>query len=64
MSLPVAKIRSIKPPDKPFKLTDSHGLYQLVNSDKFRNVVERLFGALKELRRVATRYEKQQETIL
>ncbi|HAE4739480.1 TPA_asm: DUF4102 domain-containing protein, partial [Salmonella enterica subsp. houtenae serovar 41:z4,z23:-] len=27
MSLSDAKIRSIKPLDKPFKLTDSHGLY-------------------------------------
>lgn len=31
MSLSDAKIRSIKPSDKPFKLTDSHGLYLLVN---------------------------------
>ncbi|EAA3840645.1 DUF4102 domain-containing protein [Salmonella enterica subsp. houtenae] len=31
MSLSDAKIRSIKPLDKPFKLTDSHGLYLLVN---------------------------------
>ncbi|MGX9858127.1 tyrosine-type recombinase/integrase [Enterobacter hormaechei subsp. steigerwaltii] len=30
MSLTDAKIRSIKPFDKPFKLTDSHGLYLLV----------------------------------
>ncbi|CAI1753603.1 Putative prophage CPS-53 integrase [Serratia marcescens] len=31
MSLPDEKIRSIKPSDKPFKLTDSHRLYLLVN---------------------------------
>ena len=31
MSLSDAKIRSIKPSGKPFKLTDSHGLYLLVN---------------------------------
>ncbi|EMA7952139.1 integrase arm-type DNA-binding domain-containing protein [Salmonella enterica] len=31
MSLSDAKIRSIKPSDKPFKLTDSQGLYLLVN---------------------------------
>jgi hypothetical protein len=31
MSLSDTKIRSIKPSDKPFKLTDSHGLYLLVN---------------------------------
>lgn len=31
MSLSDAKIRSTKPSDKPFKLTDSHGLYLLVN---------------------------------
>ena len=31
MSLYDAKIRSIKPSDKPFKLTDSQGLYLLVN---------------------------------
>ncbi len=31
MSLSDAKIRSIKPSDKPFKLTDSHGLYLLIN---------------------------------
>lgn len=31
MSLSDAKIRSIKPLDKPFKLTESHGLYLLVN---------------------------------
>ncbi|VUT03465.1 Prophage integrase IntS [Klebsiella spallanzanii] len=31
MTLSDAKIRSIKPLDKPFKLTDSHGLYLLVN---------------------------------
>ncbi|EBX1467924.1 DUF4102 domain-containing protein, partial [Salmonella enterica subsp. salamae serovar Sofia] len=30
-SLPDAKVHSIKPSDKPFKLTDSHGLYLLVN---------------------------------
>ncbi len=30
MSLSDAKIRSIKPSDKPFKLTDSQGLYLLV----------------------------------
>ncbi|MCR6679587.1 Arm DNA-binding domain-containing protein, partial [Escherichia marmotae] len=31
MSLSDAKIRTIKPSDKPLKLTDSHGLYLLVN---------------------------------
>jgi len=31
MSLSDAKIRSIKPSDKHFKLTDSHGLFLLVN---------------------------------
>lgn len=31
MSLSDAKIRTIKPSDKPFKLTDSHDLYLLVN---------------------------------
>ena len=31
MSLSDAKIRTIKPSDKPFKLTDSQGLYLLVN---------------------------------
>ncbi len=31
MSLSDAKIRSIKPSGKPFKLTDSQGLYLLVN---------------------------------
>jgi len=31
MSLSDAKIRSIKPSDKPIKLTDSQGLYLLVN---------------------------------
>ena len=36
MSLSDAKIRSIKPFDKPFKLTDSHGLYLLVNPDGSR----------------------------
>ncbi len=31
MSLNDTKIRSIKPLPKPFKLSDSHGLYLLVN---------------------------------
>ncbi|EAA8811601.1 DUF4102 domain-containing protein [Salmonella enterica] len=31
MSLTNAQIRSIKPFDNPFKLTDSHDLYLLVN---------------------------------
>ncbi len=31
MSLSDAKIRSIKPSENPVKLTDSHGLYLLVN---------------------------------
>ena len=30
MSLTDAKIRTIKPSDKPFKVSDSHGLYLLV----------------------------------
>lgn len=30
MSLNDAKIRSLKPTDKPFKVSDSHGLYLLV----------------------------------
>ena len=30
MSLTDAKIRTLKPTDKPFKVTDSHGLYLLV----------------------------------
>ncbi len=30
MSLTDAKIRSLKPTDKPFKVSDSHGLYLLV----------------------------------
>ena len=30
MSLSDAKIRSIKPYEKPFKLTDSQGLYLLI----------------------------------
>lgn len=30
MSLTDAKIRSLKPSDKPFKVSDSHGLYLLV----------------------------------
>lgn len=36
MSLSDAKIRSIKPSDKPFKRTDSHGLYLLVNPGSSR----------------------------
>ena len=31
MSLNDTKIRSLKPSEKPFKVTDSHGLYLLVN---------------------------------
>ena len=31
MSLNATKIRNLKPSDKPFKVTDSHGLYLLVN---------------------------------
>ncbi|HBR2040126.1 TPA: tyrosine-type recombinase/integrase [Klebsiella pneumoniae] len=31
MSLTDAKIRTLKPSDKPFKVSDSHGLYLLVN---------------------------------
>lgn len=31
MSLNDAKIRSLKPSAKPFKVSDSHGLYLLVN---------------------------------
>ncbi|WP_425336901.1 Arm DNA-binding domain-containing protein [Serratia symbiotica] len=31
MPLSDAKIHNIKPSDKPFKLTDSQGLYLLVN---------------------------------
>ncbi len=31
MCLSDAKIRSINPIDKPFKLTNSHGMYLLVN---------------------------------
>lgn len=30
MSLTDAKIRTIKPSDKPFKVSDSHGLYLIV----------------------------------
>ncbi|HAT3806131.1 DUF4102 domain-containing protein [Serratia marcescens] len=30
MSLTNAKIRTLKPSDKPFKVSDSHGLYLLV----------------------------------
>ncbi len=30
MSLTDAKIRTLKPSDKPFKVSDSHGLYLLV----------------------------------
>ncbi|EHN8829880.1 DUF4102 domain-containing protein [Enterobacter bugandensis] len=30
MSLTDTKIRSLKPSDKPFKVSDSHGLYLLV----------------------------------
>ncbi|TCQ74097.1 uncharacterized protein DUF4102 [Raoultella ornithinolytica] len=30
MSLNDAKIRTLKPSDKPFKVSDSHGLYLLV----------------------------------
>ncbi len=32
MSLNDTKIRSLKPSDKPFKISDSHGLYLLVNT--------------------------------
>lgn len=32
MSLNDTKIRSLKSSDKPFKASDSHGLYLLVNS--------------------------------
>lgn len=39
MSLSDAKIRSIKPSDKPFKLTDSHGLYLLINPGGFPPLV-------------------------
>ncbi len=31
MFLNDTKIRSLKPSDKPFKVSDSHGLYLLVN---------------------------------
>ncbi|MFS2221389.1 Arm DNA-binding domain-containing protein, partial [Pantoea sp. B65] len=31
MSLSDAKIRTLKPSSKPFKVFDSHGLYLLVN---------------------------------
>ena len=31
MSLTDAKIRTLKPTDKPFKVSDSHGLYLLSN---------------------------------
>ncbi len=31
MSLTDAKIRTLKPSDKPFKVSDSHGLYLLVS---------------------------------
>lgn len=31
MSLNDSKIRSLKPSDQPFKVSDSHGLYLLVN---------------------------------
>jgi len=31
MSLNDTKIRSLKPSDKPFKVSDSHGLYLLIN---------------------------------
>ncbi len=31
MSLNDTKIRSLKPSEKPFKVSDSHGLYLLVN---------------------------------
>lgn len=36
MSISDTKIRSIKPSDKPFKLTDSRGLYLLVNPGSSR----------------------------
>jgi hypothetical protein len=36
MSLNDTKIRSLKPSDKPFKVSDSHGLYLLVNSSGSR----------------------------
>ncbi len=35
MSLNDAKIRSLKPTDKPFKVSDSHGLYLLVKPKRF-----------------------------
>lgn len=31
MSLNDSKIRKLKPSEKPFKVSDSHGLYLLVN---------------------------------
>lgn len=31
MSLNDTQIRSLKPSEKPFKISDSHGLYLLVN---------------------------------
>ncbi|EFD1723415.1 DUF4102 domain-containing protein [Escherichia coli] len=37
MSLTDAKIRTLKPSDKPFKVSDSHGLYLLVKPDGSRH---------------------------
>ncbi len=37
MSLTDAKIRTIKPSDKPFKVSDSHGLYLLVKPGDSRH---------------------------
>lgn len=36
MSLTDAKIRALKPSDKPFKISDSHDLYLLINPDGSR----------------------------
>ncbi|CNH34429.1 integrase [Yersinia intermedia] len=36
MSLNDTKIRSLKPSEKPFKVSDSHGLYLLVNPNGSR----------------------------
>ncbi len=41
MSLTDTKIRSLKPSDKPFKVSDSHGLYLLVKR-RFTSLVSQV----------------------
>lgn len=58
MSLSDAKIRSIKPSDKPFKLTDSQDLYLLVNPVQQRIAEKTAASAEKCFEAVALAWHK------